>query len=158
MTCASVARELLRTGEEPVRGAARPMMYTVRASHATEEAEPCEPGDGEPTVDEAVVHHHVGDAEQRHPDPDPADRGAEHPVQETADDDEHDRDGRMSHAEHVVRLEAAVTWQVMTPMNGEENAVPDPAMEEASPELHRRHHERREGDRDEDLGHEGLRS
>lgn len=145
--------ELARAGEQPVGRRALVMMNSMRGANATEETETREPSDRQATMDEAVVDDDVRDTEERHADPDPAQDGTVDAVHEAADDDERRSDGCVRHGQDVVRLEATSALFVMASMHGEEDAVPDAAVEEARPELHERRDDQCDDERDDDLDH-----
>lgn len=139
------ATSLPRAEEEPVRAARVHVVLEVRVAHAREVREARERGDGEPSVNEPVVHDEVRDAERRHADADAEDDLAKHPDVGTASvQDRDDRDRRVQHRERVVRLEAPASRPVMRTVHAPEDRVPCAPVEQRRPELHRhRHHDGR---------------
>jgi hypothetical protein len=118
----------------------------VSLADAAEPADARQNADRKTPVHEAVVDHHVGDAERGHPGSE-ADRGRGEVAMQIASN-HHQRRGhrRVRGGEGVVQLEAALAPSVVRAVDPPQGPVPDPAVEEAGPRLHgRRHHQRDRG-------------
>ena len=98
-----------------------------------------------PAVHETVVHHHVGDTEERHSCARSDRQRREESMYVAPDHDERGRDGGVGRGESVVDLEAARTARVMRSVDAPQTVMPDAAVQETRPGLHRGgHHERHE--------------
>jgi len=135
--------ELARAEEESVRGRAARVVRRVSITDAAQPGDAREEADGQAAVDEAVVHEHVSEPEDRHADSDANAGGRRRSVQIATNHHERGGDRRVRGREHVVALEAAPTTPVMRTMNAPQRGVPDASVEQPRPRLHgSRHHQR----------------
>ena len=143
-----MASELERAEEETI-GHSASALRVMNAMGAYDHAQPWnarKPAYGEPTVHEAVVHHDVREAKQRHPEPaaerDLAERSrlAAAPVE-----DQRDRQRRVKHAQGIVCLEPAASRAMVRPVHSPEPAVPDLPVEQCGPEVHHHRDDDRHG-------------
>ena len=136
------ATSLPRAEKESVRSVRVRVVLEVRVAHTREVREARERGDGEPSMNEPVVHDEVRDAEHGHSDADAKNNLAKHADLRTASvEDRHDRDRRVQHGERVVRLEATAPSAVMRTMHAPEDRVPCTPVEQRRPQLHRHRHD-----------------
>ena len=135
-----MARELARPEEEAVGRAPGAMMHEMRAPDPAEDPEREERAHRQPPVHEPVVHDHVANPEERHTGTGADEERARVSVELTSDDDEACSDRRVEHGERVVPLEPPFARLVMGPVHAPQSVVPDPPVEKAGPELHRRRH------------------
>jgi hypothetical protein len=127
-----------RRGEEAVGRAAESVVNPVRPRDPREVRNPLEKANRQPAMDQPVVADEIGEPEERHPE-----TGAQR--ERTGDavgrlapvNDEHDRDWRVQRREHVVRLEGPGPAAMVARVNGPQDPVPDRAVEERGPRLHR---------------------
>jgi hypothetical protein len=115
------------------------MVRAMRVANTREVAKARERCDRETSMNEPVVHHRIGQAEERHADPEAEGHVAQKPlVRSTSVQNERNRDGRVKCGQHVVRFEARGTHRVMRAMYAPQEAVPHAPMEERGPWLHHR--------------------
>lgn len=123
----------------------------MSAADAPEEPEREQRLHGEPAVHEPVVNEHVPDPEEGHPDAGAHEDGA-HPAVELAPrDEEARRNRRVQERERVVLLEATGSRLVMRTVHAPQTMMPDAAVEESRPELHRCRDDGRREQADDDL-------
>lgn len=88
----------------------------MRATDAAKEAEAQETGDRQAAVNQAVVDHRVGDAEERHSGADPREHCAGGVSTTGAGGEQRHRDRDVEQREEVVLLERALPRLVVGPM------------------------------------------
>lgn len=158
-TLAALEREeLLRPAEEPVRLGPPRVVDAVRRADSPEVREPQQEGHGQSLVDEAVVHHEVGEAERGHADARSHEDRSGRARELAPDDDEQHRERGVETRQGVVPFEATLARLVVRGVDAPERAVPEPPVEEARPRLHRARGEHGGRESDQEIADHGRSS
>ena len=131
------------------RPGARFVVNAVRLHDPAKEPDAEKSLNGDPLVDEPIVHERISDRESRHSDPDAVrDLSPRALGGDAAVEDEGNRRRCVEDRERIVPLEPAGARRVVRAMHVPEPAMPYPPMKEASPNVHEDGDDRRDGDPD----------